>query len=139
MMSEHRASFPGQLRRAVRLRASLARGVGPGNGVFVWRWIAQPAGEPGADAFQDVDLVGSLGVHVVLARVDHQVVLGAELHERPVEVHCLADRDVAVVFAVQDQHRGCHLRGVRDRAELVVAVRAGAFPAEAAAVGGLFR
>src|SRR3984957_6347019 len=43
--------------------------------------VAEPVGEPGTDAFQDVDLVGALGEAVVLARVDDQLVLGPELGE----------------------------------------------------------
>jgi hypothetical protein len=53
--------------------------------------IAKPVREPGADAFQDIDLVGSLGEAMVLVRVDHQLVLGAELGDRSVEVHRLTD------------------------------------------------
>src|ERR1700728_1485457 len=99
--------------------------------------IAEPAREPGTDAFLDVGLVGSLGEGMVLARVDHQLVLGADQRERPVEVDRLADRDVGVVLAVQDQHRRGDVTRVADRAELVVAVRAGPVPAEAAAQVGL--
>jgi len=60
---------------------------------------------------------------VSLTRVDDEFVLDPELAERAVEVHGLADRHVGVVLAVQDQDRGADLRGVGDRAELVVAVR----------------
>jgi hypothetical protein len=45
--------------------------------------LAEPAGEPGAGAFQDVDLVASFGEGVVLARVDHQLVIGAEVRAAP--------------------------------------------------------
>src|SRR5580658_9473344 len=99
--------------------------------------IAEPAREPGTDAFLDVGLVGSLGEGMVLPRVDHQLVLGAEQRERTVEVHRLADRDVGVVLAVQDQHRRGDVTRVGDRAEPVVQVRAGPVPAEAAAQVGL--
>ena len=52
------------------------------------------------------------------------------------EVDRLADRHVGVVLAVHDQHRGADLRRERDRAHLVVRVRAGALPAAAAAERG---
>ena len=50
---------------------------------------------------------------MVLARVEHKFVLGSELSERPVEVHRLADRDVGVVFAVQNQDRRLGARMAR--------------------------
>jgi len=53
----------------------------------------------------------------------------SEVGQGAVEIYGLAERHVRIVLAVQDQHRRADLRGVGDRAELVVAVRAGPRPA----------
>src|ERR1700677_4979993 len=96
-------------------------------------WIVKPPFEPCAGAPEQVELVVALGEPVSLARVDDELVLGPVPAERAVEVDRLADRHVGVVLAVHDQHRGADLRRKRDRADLVVRVRAGALPAATAA------
>jgi hypothetical protein len=53
-----------------------------------------------------------------------ELVLDPVVTQRSVEVHGLAERGVGVPLAVEDEHRGADLRGIGDRAELVVAVRA---------------
>src|ERR1700733_13904448 len=99
-------------------------------------FIANPPVEPGTRAPEQVQLVIALDEPVSLTWVDHEFVLGPVPAERTVEVDRLADRHVGVVLAVHDQHRGTDLRRKRDRAHLVVRVRAAALPAAAAAERG---
>jgi hypothetical protein len=69
--------------------------------------------------------------------VDHELVLGAEVTQCPVEVHGLPEGNVGVLGAVQDEHRGADAAGEGDRAERVMRVWTDAVPAGAAAERGL--
>ncbi len=74
---------------------------------------------------------------VSLSRIDDEFVLHLELTQRAVEVRRLAKRHVRVGLAVHDQHRRTDLRRERDRAELMVAMRAWPIPAAATDQVGL--
>ena len=71
----------------------------------------EPAVEPGAGAAQDVELVVAFPDRVALSRVDHEFVFDAEVAQRPVEIYGLAEGDVGVLGAVQDEHRGADAAG----------------------------
>src|SRR5271155_1264141 len=101
--------------------------------LLVRRRGAEPAGEPGAGAAEQVDLVLAFGERMALAGIDDEFVLDPVAGQRAGEGDRLAHRHVGIVLAVHDQHRGADLRSVGDRAELVMAVRARALPAAAAA------